>query len=101
LQISLWNCITQHALPPDLYFWRDNNGLEADLVFNSGTKLQPIEIKSGQTITNDYIRAGLKAEKFAASEALQPCLIYGGNSSFERSGVSVMSWRDIAKWAEP
>ena len=89
------------GLPPDLYFWRDNNGLEADLVFNRSTKLQPVEIKSGQTITDDYIRAGLKAGRFAASEALQPWLIYGGNSSYERSGVSVMSWRDIAKWAEP
>ena len=45
---------------------------------------------------DDYIRAGLKAGRFAASEALQPWLIYGGNSSYERSGVSVMSWRDIA-----
>ena len=62
------------GLPADLYFWRDNNGLEADLVFNRSTKLQPVEIKSGQTITDDYIRAGLKAGRFAASEALQPWL---------------------------
>jgi len=89
------------GLPSDLYFWRDNNGLEADLVFNRGTKLQPVEIKSGQTVTDDYIRAGFKAARFAASEALQPWLIYGGNSSYERSGVSVMSWRDIAKLTEP
>ena len=29
------------GLPPDLYFWRDNNGLEADLVFEVGGRLQP------------------------------------------------------------
>ena len=87
--------------PPDLYFWRDNNGLEADIVFERGTKLQPVEIKSGQTITSDSIRAGLKAARFAGEEALQPWLIYGGDDSYERNGVTIMSWRDCKKWAEP
>ncbi|MBM3163646.1 MAG: ATP-binding protein [Chlorobi bacterium] len=89
------------GLPADLYFWRDNNGLEADIVFERGRKLQPIEIKSGQTITGDYIRSGLRAARFAADEALQPWLIYGGDDSYERSGVTVMSWRNCAQWAEP
>jgi predicted AAA+ superfamily ATPase len=89
------------GLPPDLYFWRDNNGLEADIVFERGTKLQPVEIKSGQTITGDYIRAGQRSARFAAEEALQPWLIYGGDDSYERNGVTIMSWRDCAKWAEP
>ena len=89
------------GLPPDLYFWRDNNGLEADIVFERGTKLQPVEIKSGQTITSDSIRAGLKAARFAGEEALQPWLIYGGDDSYERNGVTIMSWRDCEKWAEP
>ena len=88
------------GLPPDLYFWRDNNGLEADIVFERGTKLQPVEIKSGQTITGDYIRAGQRAARFAAEEALQPWLIYGGDDSYERNGVTIMSWRDCEKWAE-
>ena len=89
------------GLPPDLYFWRDNNGLEADIVFERGTKLQPVEIKSGQTITGDSIRAGLKAARFAGEEALQPWLIYGGDDSYERNGVTIMSWRDCEKWDEP
>ena len=73
--------------------------VEADIVFESGTKLQPVEIKSGQTITSDYIRAGLRAGRFAEEEALQPWLIYGGDDSYERKGVTIMSWRDCAKWS--
>ncbi len=88
------------GLPADLYFWRDNNGLETDIVFERGTKLQPVEIKSGQTITSDSIRAGQKAARFAGEEALQPWLIYGGDDSYERNGVTVMSWRDCVRWAE-
>lgn len=81
--------------PSDLYFWRDNNGLEADLMFEVGNRLQPVEIKSGQTVTADYIRAGQKAARFAGEEALPPWLIYGGDQSYERSGVRAMGWREL------
>ncbi len=80
--------------PADLYFWRDNNGLEADLVFEQTGKLQPIEIKSGQTVTADYIRAAQKTARFSDQEETHsPWLIYGGEESYERSGVHVKSWR--------
>ncbi len=85
--------------PADLYFWRDNNGLEADLIFEIGSRLQPVEIKSGQTVTRDYVRAGQASGRFAGDEALPPWLIYGGNESYERSGLRVIGWRDVASAA--
>jgi predicted AAA+ superfamily ATPase len=84
------------GLPADLFFWRDNNGLEADLVFEQGQHLQTVEIKSGQTVTSDYVRAGLKSARFAGAEAALPWLVYGGDESYVRSGVKVMGWRSLA-----
>lgn len=81
--------------PMDLYFWRDNNGLEADLMFEQGDQLQMVEIKSGQTITSDTVRAGQRATRMAADEALVPWLIYGGDGSYERSGVKFFGWREL------
>ena len=89
------------GLPADLHFWRDNNGLEAHLVFEVGTRLQPVEIKSGQTVTRDYINAGHASARFAGDEALPPWLIYGGNESCERSGLRVLGWRDITAAVSP
>lgn len=83
------------GLPPDLYFWRDNNALEADLVFETKGRLQPVEIKSGRTVTSDYIRAGQKASRFAGEEALTPWLVYGGDEDYVRSGVKVIGWRHL------
>ena len=80
----------------DLYFWRDNNGVEADLVYEQDGKLQPIEIKSGATVTSDYVKAGQKAAKFAGDEALTPWLVHGGEDNYERSGVDVVSWRKFS-----
>lgn len=81
--------------PADLYFWRDNNGLEADLIFEQDNRLQMVEIKSGQTITSDTVRAGQRATRMAEDEALVPWLIYGGDETFARSGVKIFGWRDM------
>lgn len=83
--------------PHDLFFWRDNSGLEADLLFEDGGLLQTVEIKSGATVTPDYIRAGIKSMRFAADEAREPWLIHGGNDTYVRSGVRVIGWRDLPR----
>jgi hypothetical protein len=86
------------GLSADLYFWRDNNGVEADIVFEVGTQLQVVEIKAGQTVTTDYMKAGQRSTAFATKEDLTefPWLVYGGEDSYVRSGVKVIGWRDLS-----
>ncbi len=85
--------------PADLFFWRDNNGVEADLLFEvatpQGARLQTVEIKSGQTVTPDTIRAGQRSAAFAREEALAPWLVHGGEDQYQRSGVNVISWKGV------
>lgn len=89
---------SNQGLPSDLHFWRDNNGLEADLLYETGTgQLQTVEIKSGQTPTGDYVRAGLRSASMAGAEACTPLLIYGGETSVLRNGVQLLAWRMLAR----
>jgi predicted AAA+ superfamily ATPase len=81
--------------PADLYFWRDASGREADLVYETPRGLQSVEIKSGQTVTSDYIAATHRAALPASSSALPPLLIYGGTESYERSGIRVLNWTGL------
>jgi len=81
--------------PADLYFWRDASGREADLVYETPKGLQSVEIKSGQTVTSDYIAATHRAALPASSSALPPVLIYGGAESYERSGIRVLNWTGL------
>jgi len=81
--------------PADLYFWRDASGREADLVYETPKGLQSVEIKSGQTVTSDYIAATHRAALPASSTALPPLLIYGGTESYERSGIRVLNWTGL------
>lgn len=85
------------GLPADLYFWRDNNGLEADLVFETAAGLQCVEIKSSQTITPDLVRAGQRASRFVSEPAPPPWLIHGALENYTREGVRCISWQRFAQ----
>lgn len=81
--------------PAELYFWRDNIGHEIDLLFESGDRLQPIEIKSGMTFSYSWLDAAKRWKAFAGDAALGPWIIRGGDRSFECDGGRGFSWRAL------
>lgn len=88
------------GLTSNLYFWRDNSGIEVDVIAEHGKSLMPIEIKSGQTITADYFTGLKKWLAVAGETAGRPKLVYGGNERHTRSGIEVIPWRTISGIAE-
>lgn len=67
----------------NLFFWRDSVGNELDLIIENGNTLVPIEIKSGQTVTNDYFK-GLKYwQKLTNSDG--GYVVYAGKTLQKRS----------------
>jgi predicted AAA+ superfamily ATPase len=84
------------GLPIDLFFWRDNTGNEVDLIVENEKGLQPIEIKSGSTYASDWSQGLKKWQTLAQNSSLEPAILYGGESTFEREGLKVWGWRDIA-----
>jgi predicted AAA+ superfamily ATPase len=84
------------GLPIDLFFWRDNTGNEVDLLIENEKGLQPIEIKSGSTYASDWSQGLKKWQALAQNSSLEPAILYGGESTFEREGLKVWGWRDVA-----
>ena len=71
-----------------MYFYRDGNGNEVDLLYRCGQKLLPIEIKSGQTISRDYFKGiDYFARNFGATGG---AVIYAGNTVQRRSADRVV-----------
>jgi len=82
---------------PLFYFWRDSNGNEVDLIVEQGTKLVPIEIKSGRTLTHESF-AGLEKWMFLAGKLADvPVLIYAGDESYRHKGVHVVGWNQCSQ----
>lgn len=82
--------------PLDLFFWRDNVGHEVDLLFERGQELQAIEIKSGATVSSDWLNAIQKWQGFAGNVARDSWIIYGGTDSYSRQKARIIAWSDLA-----
>ena len=75
----------------NLFFWRDNVGNEVDLLLVDGAAKIPIEIKSGQTITNDYFKGILYWNKMTQTQG--GYVVYGGESTQKRgNGITVLPY---------
>jgi len=80
--------------PNNLFFWRDNVGNEIDLLIKEGNKRIPVEIKSGQTITNDSFKGIHFWNKMTKDES--GLVIYGGDMLQKRSnGITVVPFNKM------
>lgn len=84
-----------NGLEPQMYFWRDSNQNEVDLLTENGTELHAYEIKSSATMNNDHFK-GLK--RFAAVANLpveNQTVIYGGDTSMSTMQGNYLSWKEL------
>jgi len=85
-------------LPPNLYYWRDSAGHEIDALFDFGSVQLPIEIKSGQTVTDDMFKNLRYYQKLNPS-APKAILIYGGKETYVARNTWVVGFRDLPRLA--
>lgn len=64
-----------------LYFYRDSNHNEIDLLWKKDGELFPVEIKSAQTFTESFTKNILKFKRNKPSKN-KGCLVYGGELGF-------------------
>ena len=84
------------GLNADLYFWRDNHGLEVDLMFEHAGMLHGVEVKSGSTFMPEWFNAAVRWQGLTGAEAAaSPMVVYGGDDSFAFHGRHVLSWRQV------
>jgi len=76
----------------DFFFWRDRTGNEVDVLVDRGDGLQPVEVKSGQTLNRDFFKGLQKWRALAGEVCVRPSLVYGGDERAEAKGIAVFPW---------
>jgi predicted AAA+ superfamily ATPase len=75
------------------YYWRDNKGIEVDLLLENAAKLLPIEIKAAQTFREDYVSNLIKWNNYADQNG--GVLLFDGEQTFKRTDkIVVENWKD-------
>lgn len=80
----------------EMYFYRDSEGNEIDLLWPVGRKLYALEIKSGSTVNADYFEGLNTFAKHCASHLEGGGVIYGGSEHQARQPWPVHSWLDLS-----
>jgi len=79
---------------PDLWFWRDNSGIEIDCLFGDAEKLSALEIKSGKTF-NAEMTGGLEHWKNIYPQQGNRFLVYAGLQKSVYKGIKLLPWKEI------
>jgi predicted AAA+ superfamily ATPase len=83
---------------PEIWFWRDNTGMEIDCLLEGSQKAFAVEIKSGKTFIED-MTGGLKhwqKMKGGSTGKWNSALIYAGSQRSDIKGIKLLPWKDVA-----
>ena len=75
-----------------LYFWRDATGHEVDVLIDTGGRVIPLEVKSGQTVAADAVNGILWWTSIPGNPNRGGLLVHGGTERFDFKGVRVLPW---------
>ena len=75
---------------PNLHFYRDSGGNEADLVLEDGRQLHLVEIKSAATVSSDAMRPIANIRRALGERVAAATLVYSGSEAQKRSDFSVI-----------
>lgn len=93
--IEAWKSLTHRGDRPNLTFYRDNQGLEIDLLYNRGSHTTGIEMKSASTIQSSFTNALRKFDSsiFPLDDKV---IFYGGKESRTSfKGVRVLPFKQV------
>ena len=77
------------------FFWRNSTGHEIDMLLEDGGSLKAVEIKSAETLADDFFNGLKYFKKLSGIQADQCFLVYGGNKDYSRAFGTVLGWRHI------
>lgn len=85
---------------PGLYHYRENSGLEFDVLMETPEGLTPVEIKSAQTINSEFFKnftqAASREELATQLNVSQGKIAYAGDTPQTRHGVRVIPWGQLS-----
>jgi predicted AAA+ superfamily ATPase len=90
--LEVLKSLRNQGLRDPLYFFRDSNGLEIDLLLDHANGLQLVEIKASQTVSAPLFKNLRTVSTLLGDRVRSQHLIYGGAERQDRTGVEVLPY---------
>jgi predicted AAA+ superfamily ATPase len=79
------------GIRPEVYFFRDSHGNEVDVLIREKGSLTPVEIKSGETFSVDFLRGVEKFQALGVKRLASGAVLYNGEQQFSVRGSRVFN----------
>jgi hypothetical protein len=83
------------GVEPSIYFWRDSNQNEVDLLVEINTQLQAIEIKSSATINSSFFKTLKTFQSLSNINSEFISVVYGGDIDYQTENGRFVSWKNM------
>lgn len=79
----------------NLYFYRDSNQNEVDILVNNGSSLDAIEVKSAMTYNPSFEKALLKVNEWVYPPVGKRTIIYAGTLEDDKGDIRLLNYRNM------
>lgn len=94
--IELMKSRLNRGLDPNLYFFREHNRNEIDVIYKSANALIPIEIKSSMTFNPDFMRSLHRFKSWVGDRMSTGYLVYAGKHQQAIGDLQVVNYKNLA-----
>ena len=84
----------------NLYFYRDSNGNEVDVLFQHGNRFVPVEIKSAATYISEFLKGLRYLKKNIADLIDEGFIVYSGDTEQAIGDVQLINWKNARRVVE-
>jgi hypothetical protein len=88
------------GLDPSLFYYRDVQKNEVDLIYKKGHELIPIEIKSGKTYHSEFVEKLHYFQSMVGGRAPKAFLIYAGDAEQRIQTTQILNFRQATQALE-
>ena len=94
--MELYKTILNHNLGTELYYFRDNNLNEVDVLFKKSGKYIPIEIKSSHTFQKQFLKGIQYFQKLTPEQVDMGYLVFSGETGAVLQNTKLLNYQDTA-----
>ncbi len=97
--LELMKTRLNQGLDPQLYYYRDVQKKEVDIIYKYGNELIPIEIKSSKTFNSEFLETIYHFQSLTKERSPKGYLIYGGEQEQLIHSVQLLNYKHTGRIA--
>lgn len=85
------------GLGAELYYYRDNNQNEVDIIFKKGNILVPIEVKLSRTFNSNFLKGLSFYQNLVGERSEKQFLVYTGDDEYYIKSAQIINFKNVEK----